>query len=183
MGTWYDDVRGQSTRLPALHTDGAGFAASLEGGYPFRLAGGFVAEPQIQLAYQIINLDNSQDVGAFVHFDDVDSLVGRLGMRFFKSWTMTEAGFSGLYDRGLLTAWLRPSVWNEFRGDPKTLLSSEDGFIPFRSDIGGATFELNGGVTAEIAANAALYANVNYDTGLERDGFSYGGELGLKVAW
>ncbi len=30
---------------------------------------------------------------------------------------------------------------------------------------------------------AALYGNVNYQTGLERDGFAYGGELGLKVAW
>ncbi len=183
MGTWYDDMKGQSTRLPALHTNGSGFAASVEGGYPLPIGGGFVAEPQIQLAYQVINIDNSQDIAATVHFDNVDSLVGRLGVRFFKTWTMAETGLSGFYDRGLLTAWLRPSVWNEFRGDPKTQFSSEDGFIPFRSDIGGATFELNSGLTAQVAPNAALYGIVNYQTGLERDGFAYGGELGLKVAW
>ena len=39
QGTWYD-MKGQSTRFPALETDGFGFAASLESGVPFRFAGG-----------------------------------------------------------------------------------------------------------------------------------------------
>jgi outer membrane autotransporter protein len=184
MGTWYD-AKGESTRFPALKTDGFGFASSLEGGYPFRFAGGFIAEPQAQLIYQTVNLDNAHDIGAFVHFDDVDALTGRVGIRFVQSWATTQTGISGygLYDKGRLTAWFRPNIWYEFLGDPKTKISSEDGFVPFSSQIDGTTLELNAGLTLDVAANTAIYANTSYDIGLDGDSHAYDGKLGLKVSW
>jgi outer membrane autotransporter protein len=48
QGTFYD-MNGNSNRLPALHTEGWGLGASLEGGAPFRLGGGWLIEPQAQL--------------------------------------------------------------------------------------------------------------------------------------
>ena len=42
--------------------------ASLEGGYPIQVGGGWIVEPQAQLVYQRIGLDDSADVAATVRF-------------------------------------------------------------------------------------------------------------------
>ena len=63
LGTWYD-AAGQSTRLPRMTTQGLGFGSSLEGGYRLRFAGGLIVEPQVQVAYQTINLSNTSDAAA-----------------------------------------------------------------------------------------------------------------------
>lgn len=86
QATFYD-VDGVSGRLPTLETNGWGLAASLEGGAPFRLGGGWQLEPQARLVYQTVDLDDTHDVGAFVHFKDVDSLAGRIGVRFANTFT------------------------------------------------------------------------------------------------
>jgi type V secretory pathway adhesin AidA len=182
LGTWYD-AAGQSTRLPRMTTQGLGFGSSLEGGYPLRFAGGFIVEPQAQVAYQTINLSNTSDAAAQIRFDDVNSLAGRLGVRFSRSWGMTELfGTSG---PGVLTGWLRPNFWYEFLGNPKTSFSSETKFIPFQADIVGPTLEVNAGFNAQIAQDTAIYANASYLVGLggSADGNAFDGKVGFKVGW
>ena len=181
MGTFYD-ADAKSTRIPKLTTEGTGFGASLEGGYPFRFAGGFIIEPQAQIVYQTLNLHNSSDVGALVHFDDVNSLAGRLGIRFVQEWGMTDLLSN---EPGIFTAWVRPNFWYEFLGDPKTSFSSETGFIPFEADLFGPTFEINTGFTAAVTSNTAVYANASYLVGIggSADGNAYDGKLGLRIAW
>ena len=60
-------------------TGGTGFASSLEGGYPFQLGRDWVIEPQAQVVYQTVGLDDTADSAAAVHFHDVDSLAARVG--------------------------------------------------------------------------------------------------------
>ena len=60
----------------------------------------------------------------------MDSLLGRIGARIGRTWALGD----GLR---IITAWIRPSLWNEFRGNPITSFSSETGFIPFHADLGG----------------------------------------------
>jgi type V secretory pathway adhesin AidA len=55
-----------------------GLAASLEGGAPFRLGGGWQLEPQTRLVYQTVDLEATNDVAAFVQFKDVGSLASRI---------------------------------------------------------------------------------------------------------
>lgn len=55
-----------------------------------------------------------------------------------------------------MTAWLKASLWNEFMGNPKTAFSSATGFIPFRSDLGGAWAELKAGIDAQMKEHRAL---------------------------
>jgi hypothetical protein len=60
-----------------LHTNGFGWAGSLEGGYPIALAGRLVLEPQAQLIYQRVRFNDGNDGDALVSFSDSDALQGR----------------------------------------------------------------------------------------------------------
>jgi len=83
----------------------------------------------------------------------------------------------------LVTAWFRPNLWHEFLGDPKTLFSSETGFIPFRADLGGSWVELNTGISAQINRTTSVYANASYQIGVDGDSTAWDGKVGLRVNW
>lgn len=180
QGTWYN-AEADSKRLISLKRVAFGFAGSLEGGYPIHLGNGWLIEPQAQLIYQAQLSGSRHDGAALVRFSDVDSLAGRLGARLAKSWTLEEGNFQSR--PRMMTAWLKASVWNEFLGSPKTSFSSASGFIPFRSDLGGAWAELKTGVDAQITANTAVYAAAGYSVGFDGRSHAYDGRLGIKVTW
>lgn len=177
QGTWYD-VRGASNYLSPFETEGVGLAASIEGGLPLGLGGGWVVEPQLQAIFQAIDLHDGNDGAALVQFRDVQSMVGRIGVRLARSWLPARAT-----DAGQVTVWLRPSLWHEFLGDPVTSLSSETGPIPFRADFSGGWAELNTGITAQLTRDVSLFANASYQRELDGDSTAYGGKLGFRVAW
>jgi len=178
QGTWYD-VTGDSHRgLGVLSTSGPGFAASLESGYPFRLGGGWAIEPQAQLVYQNISLSDASDIAAQVRFNDIDSLAARIGARIAKTWVLDSDP-----NPRLVTAWVRPNLWREFRGDPVTEFSSATGFLPFHADLGGNWAEINVGVSATVNRTTALYANASYQTGLDGRSFAYDGKVGVRMNW
>jgi outer membrane autotransporter protein len=178
QGTWYD-TKGISNRLPTLTTNGWGFAGSLEAGYPVRLGGGFFIEPQTQFVYQNVSLHDGNDTAATVQFRNIESFAARIGARFARTWALDDSP-----QPRTMTAWLRPSIWNEFRGAPQTLFSSADGPVPFQSNIGGAWFELNAGMDAVITNNTALFANVGYQVGINNNNdTAYNGKIGLRMAW
>lgn len=181
LGTWYD-ADAKSDRLPALTTDGAGVSVSVEGGAPVKLGHGYRFEPQVQIVYQAIDLANSSDVAARVRFDDVSSLAGRVGFRVARDWQLRDGSND---DAGKLTAWIRPNLWYEFLGNPKTSFSSETGYIPFRADTSGATLELNAGLTVQVSGSAAVFANASYLVGVggAAQGEAYDGKLGVKFNW
>ncbi|MBO0766982.1 MAG: autotransporter outer membrane beta-barrel domain-containing protein, partial [Hyphomicrobiaceae bacterium] len=186
QGTFYD-VRDESTRLPALVDNGWGFAASLEAGIPFGgllggwgLLGGLTVEPQAQLVYQTIDLGDARDIGARVRFEDVNSLAGRLGVRFVTKLAMP--GFWVL-PPALGTVWFRPNYWHEFNDDAHTEFSSAFGFLPFRSNIAEDWVELNTGLTMQVDRHTALYATGSYNLATDGNGQAWEGRIGLKVAW
>jgi outer membrane autotransporter protein len=61
QGTWYDISMTGQRGLRDASTNAFGFAASLEGGYPFQIGGGWQLEPQAQLVYQALNINNFND--------------------------------------------------------------------------------------------------------------------------
>ncbi len=90
QGTWYD-VRSASTSFPALTTNGWGFASSLEAGYPIKLGGGFIIEPQAQVVYQTVSLGDSGDTAATVQFRNANSVAARIGARVARTWSMDDS--------------------------------------------------------------------------------------------
>ncbi len=178
QGTWFDAEADSKRLLQKLKREGFGFAASLEGGYPIALGNGWTIEPQAQIIYQTLVNGSGSDGAVLVRFSDVESLAGRIGARLAKGWALED----GARPR-MLTAWLKASLWNEFLGDPKTSFSSATGFIPFRSDLGGAWAEMRAGIDTQIARNTAIYASAGYSIGFDGRSHAYDGRIGVKVTW
>ena len=183
--TRYDNVKAQSSRTQGLtnpvelSTQGLGLAASLEGGYPIQAGGGWIAEPQAQLVYQRIGLDDAADIAATVRFPAAESLAGRVGARFARTWALEE----GAKPR-MMTAWLHANLWHEFMGDNKTEFSSSNGFMPFRSDLGGSWVEVAAGFSAQLThRTTAAFAQVGYMQGTGGDRHAFNGKLGVRVNW
>jgi len=80
MGTWY----GGSASFDAgqsIDVDGQSVTASLEGGYPIALNETWTLEPQAQLIWQSLSLDDKADQYSSVSFDADNAWTGRIGMR------------------------------------------------------------------------------------------------------
>ena len=175
QGTFYDINSTANRGLPTFKTQGQGLAASLETGYPFKFAGGWFIEPQAQLVFQNININDANDIVSQVRFADVNSLAGRIGARFGRTWM--DDSFR------TITAWIRPNLWNEFQGNPTTLFPSAIGFVPFHADLGGLWGEINAGISSQVTANTTLFANASYQSRFDGGGFAYTGKAGLRVNW
>lgn len=178
------DIEAKPGDIDELDTKGWGYSASLETGYPFLVDEGddqhknenLYIEPQAQVIYSHIDLDDSDDIAADVRFRDVDSLIGRLGVRLAKDWFRETDKGETLRTNG----WLRPSVWHEFKGQPKTEFSSADGSVPFEADIGGSWWEANLGVDYQADKKVTFYISAGYQKSFDGDSHSYEGMLGVK---
>jgi autotransporter family porin len=179
QGTLYDINSNAHRGLQPLQTLGKGFAGSLEAGYPFRFYNGFFIEPQVQAIGQHIDIDTTRDAGGPIKFDDVNSLLTRIGARFGYTWTLG----GGAAPR-TVTAWIRPNIWHEFLGNPLTEFGSATGFIPFRADQRGTWGELNAGISGQLNPSTTLYANAAYQERFDNTKtFAYTGKIGARVSW
>jgi len=178
QGTWYDTKA--SGRLPTLTVRGFGLGASLEGGHPFHVGKGLVLEPQAQVTYQSIDFDDARDPGAQIRFEKVQSMAGRIGVRLSRAWDLGLAE-DATADRRKALAWIRPSLVHEFMGRPDVEFSSASGYVPFRTEMHGTGFRIDGGFDVEVAKDAALYGALQFQRQFSHDDYLFGGELGLKV--
>lgn len=179
QGSWYKSSA-QSVDDYALKRSNFGWAASLEGGYPFH-HDSQEWEPQLQVIYQSINSGASSDAAAIVRFSNIDSLVGRAGLRWANTWAL-EPTTDGI--QRLFTGWLRFNLWKEFKGQPTTSFSSDDGFVPFDGSIKGSWWQLNGGISWQVSRRTSFYANLGYQRGFNSQGFhAWDGKVGLRWNW
>jgi autotransporter family porin len=170
------DIKAKPNELGDLNTRGWGYTASLENGYPYEVDKDWYVEPQIQAIYSFVDLDSSDDIGATVRFKDVESLVGRVGVRIAKDWD--KEGNDKNVRR--TNAWIRPSIWHEFKGQPKTEFSSQSGYIPFESDIQGTWGEVNLGVDYQASQRSTVTVSAGYREGFDRDSHGYDAMLGFR---
>jgi len=174
---WYSRVRSHSDYIPELRTHGIGYTGSLEAGYPFDLCY-FILEPQIQLMYQKLTFNNTEDIGAEIDFRRTHSTAGRLGLRLADTW-IVGALCSG--EPRYFSLWLRGSVWHDFQGNSKTLFSSDDGFIAFGSDLQGTWFQGDLGWTLSLTDVYSFYGSVGGNVYLDRNGQCYNAIAGLRA--
>jgi len=177
QGTWYD-AKSTSNEQRSLSTHGFATTLSLEGGYPFAFANGWSLEPQSQLIYQSLQLDNATDSSARVQFRDSDSLAARVGGRASHTWAWDQAG-----KPRLLSGWFFANLWHEFKADAVTAFSSQTGDVPFHSDLGGSWWELGTGLSTQLSKSASLYATISYDKGFNEGVKAVNGNLGMRINW
>ena len=140
------------------------FSLSAEYGRHFELAGGAFVEPQVEVTWgRIMGDDFLNSEGVRIEQDDIDSLIGRMGVR---------AGFNFPKDKGLVYA--RASVLHDFKGESDAVASLGAKSVRMSDDIGGTWGEF--GVGANFRLTSATYTYVD----LER---TTGGEVSEKWRW
>ena len=145
---------------------------------PFKLKNQWQIEPQAQLIYQGVSLDDGADRAAQVRFGNLDSLAGRVGARLARSWVLE----GGTHPRGL-DLWFNVNVWHEFNANPITSVSSEEGYVPFGSNLKGTWYELQAGISTQVSRTTSLYANLGCDKGFNHGVQAVNGTIGVRVNW
>jgi outer membrane autotransporter protein len=176
--TWYDAKGKGANSTQTLTTDGIGYSASLEGGYPFKFNSGWLIEPQAQLVGSRLKLQDSSDAGGSVNFDAGNSLMGRVGARVARSWN------AGRPDAPLMrSVWARLSSWREFRNTARVNFQSEAGPVGYDSNNRGDWWEINTGFTAQVGKSSYLTANLGYYKSYDGRRHAADARIGLKVNW
>ena len=134
-------------------------------------------EPQAQLVYQNLNIDDFNDGAADVRYSDTNSLAGRIGARVARDWDVEGD------PKRKFTLWGRADLWHEFLGDPTTEFSSATGFIPFTADLGETGQRWASARPCRSLTPRASMATSTTTTSFDGDADAWEGKVGLKVQW
>ncbi|WP_027039920.1 autotransporter outer membrane beta-barrel domain-containing protein [Mesorhizobium ciceri] len=180
QGGWYLDGvlmatffggNATSSRDIGIDVGGTGVTASLEGGYPIALGQGWTLEPQAQLVWQQLSLDDASDRFASVSFDTDGNVTGRLGARL-----QGETTINGM----ALQPYLKANIWHDFGGTSHVNFDTTDISTEGRS----TSLEFGGGVIAKVTDKVSVFATGDYTTNLGGDKRRIlEGNLGFNVKW
>lgn len=157
---------------------GHGWTASLESGYPFALGDGYKLEPQAQLMYMKLNMNDFTDKdGNKVRYGDYNQTIGRLGARLDRTWTDDS--------NRQYTPYLRANYYKGWGGSADTSVSSVDNpafGATFSSGKFGQMWELGAGGTATLQKDVSLYAEADYRKEIAGNG-AKGWRYNVGVRW
>jgi outer membrane autotransporter protein len=161
-------------------THGRAAAVSIEGGLPVPLpislagVGGsaLTVEPQAQLIWQHLSLDDLNDGISSVSFNSGNTFVGRLGVRVQARFDTAAAH---------IEPYLRVSVLRTFGADDHVTFAGATGI---GTVVGQTAAQIGAGVVAQIGKSASLFATVAWLTNLggahQR---TIGGNAGVRWNW
>ncbi|MBO9697632.1 MAG: autotransporter outer membrane beta-barrel domain-containing protein [Sphingopyxis sp.] len=166
MHSWFDGESSASSG-EAIDIDGNGWTASLEAGYPLALSSRWTLEPQAQILWQQVRLDDRADAFSTIDFATGDVLTGRAGLRL-----------QGKY--GGFQPYLHASLWHGFSGDQSTRFGTD----PISTDLGRTEAEVGAGLIARFGESVAVHVKGDY--AFDADGprsRRYGGTVGVTIRW
>jgi outer membrane autotransporter protein len=176
QGTSYDGHA--STQFARLPVSGAGFATSLEAGYPVPLAfgPGFVLEPQAQIIWQHVSLGESNDGLGSVDLGSTSGGTGRIGVR--GQWTIAR-------DNGQVwQPYLRTNLWRDWGAQATTTYSGVNQ-VPLAQQA--TRMDVAAGFTAKLATRMSMYGQFGYQFSVNssQSGTRKGvwGDVGIRYAW
>jgi autotransporter family porin len=170
MGTWYDGSA-TSDRDIGVDLEGGGLTLSLEGGYPIPLADGWRLEPQAQIIWQHISLDDQADAFSPVSFSLDDAVTGRIGLHLEGDVTMGDID---------LEPYVKANLWHGFGGTDEVSFGGD----AIGTDIGGTSLELGGGVVAKLSETVSLFATGDYTTNIGGESqHVLEGNIGISIKW
>ncbi|MGK3123206.1 autotransporter outer membrane beta-barrel domain-containing protein [Candidatus Pantoea formicae] len=157
---------------------GHGWTASLESGYPFDLGDGYKLEPQAQLMYMKLNMNDFTDEdGNKVRYGDYNQTIGRLGARLDRTWTDDS--------NRQYTPYLRANYYKGWGGTADTHISSVENpalSATFTSGHFGQMWEVGAGGTATLQQDVSLYAEADYRKEIRGNG-AKGWRYNVGVRW
>jgi outer membrane autotransporter protein len=158
-GGWYTDtvLMGSSLTVDAESNAGLGttmhgdaVTGSVEGGLPTPLGAGLTIEPQAQLIWQHLSINDLNDGISTVTFNSGNTFLGRLGVRL-------QAHLDSLG-----TNWqpyLRLNVLRSFGAADSTTFG---GATEIGTSAGQTTGQIGAGVTAKVSQSASVYATASW---------------------
>ncbi|PIJ59249.1 autotransporter outer membrane beta-barrel domain-containing protein [Erwinia sp. OLMDLW33] len=176
----YDWHRGE-TDIPrqkdVAKLRGKGWTASLESGYPFEFDNGVRLEPQAQLMYMHLGMDDFTDKDQLtVKYDSYNQTIGRLGARLDRTWTDES--------NRQYTPYVRANYYRGWGGESKTRIGAEnlDVSNTFSGGNFGQMWELGVGGTTTFKNDISLYAETDYRKQIDDNG-AKGWRYNVGVRW
>jgi outer membrane autotransporter protein len=186
-GGWYLDAVVQvtvysddaSTAYAHLSgTNGTGFLASLEGGYPISLSlwPRFVLEPQAQILWQHVGFSQAYDGEGQVALGSTNGPTGRIGL-LAESTVVTDGG-------QVWKPYVRANLWESWGAQATTVFGGSSDQVPLLEQA--TWLELAGGGMVKVNPNWSLHAQAGYQVAVapadvRRNGFT--GDIGLRYTW
>lgn len=156
---------------------GDSLVASVEVGRALALAPRWVLEPQLQIAYQRVSLDDNTISNASIEQDIDVGWIARLGARVKGQW---DVGPGPLQLYGGLNVYKRSS------GTDITRFVGTGGGTDIISRSGGTSGELTAGASWRVSARTSVYGELGklWDLGGDaRTGSGVSGSVGVKLLW
>ncbi|NYI01145.1 autotransporter outer membrane beta-barrel domain-containing protein [Cupriavidus plantarum] len=154
-------------------TDGTSIATSVEAGVPLTAGSGMTIEPQVQVIWQRVNVDDIADDG-----------VSRVAFRTADGW-LVRAGVrveNRVMYRGIVwMPYLRANVVRRFGGTDQTVFAGIDAI---GTSVNASSAQFGAGVVAQLSAHGSAYATVSYATNIDgsRENSLFG-RLGVRWRW
>ncbi len=154
------------------HVRGNGFAASLEGGYPFALTPWLRFEPQAQAIWQHASLDDAHDGLSTITYEDTSVFVGRVGARLLGTMQTTATSWH---------PYLKANLWWASGGNDKVTFGTDTIFTERNS---GVTGEVGVGISGHITPSMSAYGDLGYRAALEGEAHeTIQGNIGVRITW
>lgn len=178
---WYTDalLMGSALTVDPLSRDnlgvgthGTAMAGSIEGGLPIPLSGTLTLEPQAQLMWQHLSINDLNDGAATVSFNNGNTFLGRLGVRLQGHFESVGVSWQ---------PYLRVSLLRSF-GSNDTATFSGSTVIP--TSLGQTAGQLGAGIVARLGRSSSAFATASYLTNLggahQR---TITGDAGVRWTW
>lgn len=154
-----------------------GWTASLESGYPFEFDNGVRIEPQAQLMYMHLGMDDITDKDQLtVKYNSYNQTIGRLGARLDRTWTDDS--------KRQYTPYLRANYYRGWGGESTARIGAENTNISqtFTSGKFGQMWEAGVGGTTTFKNDVSLYAEADYRKQIDNNG-AKGWRYNAGVRW
>ncbi|MEE4125224.1 autotransporter domain-containing protein [Pseudomonas viridiflava] len=171
MGTRLD---GSSRSERGVRVDIGGHVVSLsiEAGYPLPVGANWVAEPQVQVIHQRVDLDDQHDGISSLEFDSPSRNTGRLGIRLkgrYRPWGVP------------VEPYMRTDLWHDANGHDIVIYQSVD---RIRTEHDSKTASLGAGLVAQPSEHLGVYLSADHRRELsgsdtQQTGFS----VGIRLSW
>ena len=182
-GSYFDGV-GQVTHYQNRYGDifgdsgsqnGFGAGVSAEIGKPFALGStGVGIEPQAQLLYQYLHLNQFDDAISPVGSNTTNGLRGRLGFRLFRADMENDSKTSSV------TPYFTADVLHDFFSPGQTGV----GATSFDDELGKTWYDVGVGISGSFARSSELYVSAKYEHSMggeyRRNAF---GQVGYRFCW
>lgn len=170
MHTW---LNGDTASVRGVATDEGGTAltGSLEAGYPIPVGAKWAIEPQAQIIWQPVWLDDVRDPYSRISYADSDGVTGRLGARLTGAFKAGETQ---------LVPYLKANLWHAFNGTDTARFET----TPIVLEREATALEIGGGIAAQLTNFVSIYGAASYTTEIDdfrQEGIS--GNVGLRLTW